>query len=189
MKISFKDIFLIPNLITLFRLFLVIPISYIFLNYNTIPNPNYFVVSIILLAFVSDITDGFVARKTGQISEMGKLIDPLADKTLTSVIITFLWVLHYVPLLYLLILLIRDLVIFSGGIYLTRKTMTITPSNNFGKFTIFSIGIYFLTLLLLPKGNALSVIMMYFSGFLSIASIFVYFIRGIKILKGHGNIQ
>ncbi len=189
MKISFKDIFLIPNLISLFRLFLVIPIIYIFLNYNIIPSPNYFVVSIILLAFFSDITDGFVARKTGQISEMGKLIDPLADKILTGVIIIFLWLFEYIPLLYLLILLIRDVVIFSGGIYLTRKTMTIAPSNYFGKLTIFSIGIYFLSLLLLQKENPLSLIMMYLSGFLSIASIFVYFIRGIKILKGHGNIQ
>lgn len=189
MKISFKDIFLIPNLITVFRLFLVLPISYIFFKYNTIPNSNYIVVGIILLAFVSDISDGFVARKIGQISEMGKLLDPLADKILTSIIIIFLWLLHYVPLQYLLILLIRDVVIFSGGIYLTRKTMTIAPSNYFGKLTIFSIGIYFLSLLLLPKENQLSLIMMYLSGFLSIASIFVYYFRGIKILKGHGNIQ
>ncbi|MBI3122874.1 MAG: CDP-alcohol phosphatidyltransferase family protein [Ignavibacteriales bacterium] len=189
MKISTKDLFLIPNLITLFRLLLSLPIIYIFLNYNSIPNSNYFVVGIIILAFVSDITDGFVARKTKQISEMGKLLDPLADKILTAIIIFFLWKISYVPLEYLVILLLRDAVIFSGGIYLTRKTQTITPSNYFGKFTILSIGIYFLTLLLTAKGSQFSLFMMYFSAFLSISSIFVYFFRGIKILKGYGNIQ
>ena len=189
MKISIKDLFLAPNLITLFRLFLILPIIYIFLNYNRISNSNYFVVSIILIAFISDISDGYVARKTGQITEMGKLLDPIADKVLTAIIIIFLWIIDLVPLEYLFILLIRDVVIFSGGIYLTSRTHVITPSNYFGKITIFSIGVYFLTLLLFWKGNLASLIMMYLSGFLSVASIFVYFFRGIKILKGHGNIQ
>lgn len=189
MKISIKDLFLAPNLITLFRLFLTLPIIYIFLNYNRMDNSNYFVVAIILIAFISDISDGFVARKTGQITEMGKLLDPLADKLLTAIIIIFLCLIGLIPLGYLLILLIRDVVIFSGGIYITSRTDIITPSNYFGKLTIFSIGVYFLTLLLLLKGNLFSLIMMYLSGFLSVASIFVYFIRGIKILKGHGNIQ
>ncbi|MDP2036777.1 MAG: CDP-alcohol phosphatidyltransferase family protein, partial [Ignavibacteria bacterium] len=122
MKISIKDLFLAPNLITLFRLFLILPIIYIFLNYNSIANSNYFVVSIILIAFISDISDGFVARKTGQITEMGKLLDPLADKVLTAIIIIFLWLIGLVPLEYLLILLLRDVIIFSGGIYSTSRT-------------------------------------------------------------------
>ena len=188
MKINYREILLLPNLITLFRLFLIFPVIYISLSYNNLAFSNYYLVGIILIAFISDISDGLVARKTGQISEMGKLLDPLADKLLTAIIIIFLWWIDYVPLTYLLILLLRDIVIFSGGIYLARRTGNITPSNFFGKFTIFSIGIYFLSLLLISKDSPISSFLMYFSGFLSISSIFVYFFRGTKILKTNGNI-
>lgn len=188
MKINYKELLLIPNLITLFRLFLALPIIYISLNYRLIEHSNYYLVGVIFVAFISDLCDGYVARKTGCITEMGKLLDPLADKVLTAIIIILFWLIDFVPLAYLLILLMRDIIIFSGGIYLAKKTGTITPSNYFGKFTIFSIGVYFLCLLIFGPMSIVSFFMLYFSGSLSVASIFVYLFRGIKILKNYGNI-
>lgn len=188
MHFDIKEIYLIPNLITLFRLFLAIPIIYISLNYNEITNSNNYIFILIIIAFFSDLADGFVARKMGQISEMGKLLDPLSDKILTAIIIILFWMLNFVPFLYLIILLSRDIIIFVGGILLAKRIGTITPSNYFGKVTIFTIGLYFLSILLFGSNGISSNIMLYVSGTLSILSIIIYFKRGLKLYKNHGNI-
>lgn len=189
MKFNYKEVFLVPNLITIFRLFLTIPISYIAFNYNKIVYSNYILIAFILLAFVSDLADGYVARKTGQISEVGKLLDPLSDKILTAILIILFWMIGLVPLAYLIILLFRDIIIFIGGIILAKKIGSITPSNYFGKITILSIGIFFLALLILGVKSEFSLFMMYLSGIMSVISIFVYFIRGIKLYRSYGNIR
>ncbi|KAF0153415.1 MAG: CDP-diacylglycerol--glycerol-3-phosphate 3-phosphatidyltransferase [Ignavibacteria bacterium] len=188
MKLNFKEIFLLPNLITLFRLFLALPIAYIAFNYNKLSFPNYYLILCIIIAFISDLADGYVARKTNTVTEMGKLLDPLADKLLTAILIILFWMLEFVPLIYLIILLSRDVVIFIGGILLAKKIGTITPSNFFGKFTVFTIGLYFLTILFVGAEYWLSNLMLIISGALSILSIFVYLIRGLKLIKLYGNL-
>lgn len=188
MRFDIKEILLIPNLITLFRLFLAIPIIYISFNYNEITYSNKYIILIIIIAFISDLADGFVARKLGQTSELGKLLDPLSDKILTAIIIVLFWMLNLVPLMYLIILLARDLIIFIGGILLAKKIGTITPSNYFGKFTIFTIGLYFLSILIFGHDSFSSLALLYFSGILSVLSIIVYLNRGLKLYKNHGNI-
>jgi len=189
MNLRSREIFLLPNLITIFRLLLVLPIIYISFHYNNLKYPNYYLVFIIIIAFISDLADGIVARRKGLVSEMGKLLDPLADKILTLIIIVLFWVLGFVPLSYLLVLLFRDLIIFSGGIWLAKKLGTITPSNNFGKITVFSIGIFFLSTLLFGTISKFSQFMMYLSGFLSVLSILIYLYRGYKLLQNHGTIK
>ncbi len=188
MIFSLKEILLLPNLITLFRLFLFIPITIVFLNYSSITNSNLYVLLIILIAFLSDLADGFFARKYNLITETGKLLDPLADKLLTSIVIIFLWKLNLVPTFYMVLLLGRDLLIFCGGIFLTRKIKKIVQSNYFGKFTVFSIGLYFISILSFRHSNNITLVLMYISTIMSVLSIIIYFYRGLKIYRDHGSI-
>ena len=69
-----SDIFLIPNLITIFRLALIVPLvmSYYF-DYMTY---LYVLLGVVIL---TDFLDGFLARRLNQISDLGKLLDPIAD--------------------------------------------------------------------------------------------------------------
>lgn len=188
MIISLKEIILLPNLITLFRLLLSVPITIVFLNYSSITDSNYYILAIILIAFLSDLADGFFARRYNLVSETGKLLDPLADKLLTGIIIIFLWKLCIVPTLYMLLLIGRDLLIFCGGILLTIKIKKIIPSNYFGKLTVFTIGLYFITVLVFNKNNTTSIIFMYLSAIMSLLSIVIYLHRGLKIYRDHGSI-
>ncbi len=188
MIISLKEIILLPNLITLFRLLLSVPITIVFLSYYNINNSNYYILAIILIAFLSDLADGFFARRYNLVSETGKMLDPLADKILTGIIIVFLWKLNIVPTIYMLLLLGRDILIFCGGIFLTSKIKKIIPSNYFGKLTVFTIGLYFLTVLMFKNDNSISNIFMYLSAVMSVLSVFIYLHRGIKIYRDHGSI-
>ncbi len=70
-----------PNKLTLLRV-IMIPVFMAFYMY--IPWPNFFATVIFVLAFLTDMLDGYLARKNNQVSNFGKIMDPLADKVLVA---------------------------------------------------------------------------------------------------------
>ncbi|MDP8268847.1 MAG: CDP-diacylglycerol--glycerol-3-phosphate 3-phosphatidyltransferase [Candidatus Tenebribacter davisii] len=72
----------IPNFLTLFRVFLV-PVFFCLLYYSQIPYHYIWATFVFIIASITDIYDGRLARKYGVISNFGKIMDPLADKLLT----------------------------------------------------------------------------------------------------------
>jgi CDP-diacylglycerol--glycerol-3-phosphate 3-phosphatidyltransferase len=78
----------LPNALTLFRV-LLIPVFILFLSSNTpfnMPLSERALVAagIFLVASITDWLDGYLAREMGQVTKVGKLFDPIADKLLTS---------------------------------------------------------------------------------------------------------
>lgn len=79
-----------PNKLTLLRIFMV-PFFMIFLMFNQIPYHMLFALLVFILASVTDLIDGKLARKYNQVTNFGKIMDPLADKLLvTSALICFI---------------------------------------------------------------------------------------------------
>lgn len=70
----------LPNLITLVRI-LLIPVFVIFFITPT-PDRSMSAAVIFVVAAITDLLDGFIARRTGQVTKLGKLLDPIADKLL-----------------------------------------------------------------------------------------------------------
>lgn len=70
----------LPNLITLVRI-LLIPVFVIFFITPT-PDRSLSAAVIFVVAAITDLLDGFIARRTGQVTKLGKLLDPIADKLL-----------------------------------------------------------------------------------------------------------
>ncbi len=87
MKDLFKGCWTIPNLISVIRIILIPFFAYYFMQ-------GEFVIAVVILALsgLSDFVDGKIARKFNQISALGKLLDPLADKLtqITLAVILFL---------------------------------------------------------------------------------------------------
>ena len=108
----FKDIFLLPNLITLFRFFSALGLFFYF-------SPNSFntftLVLIIALIGLSDSLDGIVARKYNLVSKLGIILDPLTDRVVF--IILLFWLNIYVPDIILYSVLIRELLVLIGSLY------------------------------------------------------------------------
>ncbi|MCP4723917.1 MAG: hypothetical protein GY863_02715 [bacterium] len=122
----------IPNSLSFLRI-IIAPILFYYLGKE---DSTWILVSLILIAFVSDYLDGITARKFNQITEAGKIIDPLADKIIVIVVMIGVVVFRDFPLWALLIIVIRDLVILLLGMMIVKKTKIVPVSNNVGKGTV-----------------------------------------------------
>lgn len=140
--INQRDIFLLPNLISAVRIILLIPVSYLLLT--DFEGQNTLIIILVLCMYLSDLLDGFLARKMKLVSESGKIIDPLADKISVTVIALILLYLGKIPFWFVLIVVLRDLLISVFGIYLDRKRDIRLMSNTAGKIAVFSIGLIIL---------------------------------------------
>ena len=86
----------ISNLLSLSRIVLMIPAVYFL--YTPVHFHREIAVLIILVAVTTDAMDGYIARKLNQVSELGKIIDPLADKIGVGIIIVMLMIYNDIPL-------------------------------------------------------------------------------------------
>jgi cardiolipin synthase len=107
--VNYKNI---PNILTILRMFLVIPCAYAFLNdYNVVA------VSIFMLAAFTDFIDGLLARKMAWHSQLGAVLDPLADKLLIVVLFTVLTIKGAIPSWFTWIVIVREGILLSGAAY------------------------------------------------------------------------
>ncbi|MDZ4726126.1 MAG: CDP-alcohol phosphatidyltransferase family protein [Leptospira sp.] len=99
-----KTLLLIPNLLTLLRLILVLPSLYFLSDKNWgIAFP------MILCLFTTDFLDGWIARKWGQASNFGAILDPIADKIVVLSFFLFLFWKGIAPFWYVVLVVIRDI--------------------------------------------------------------------------------
>lgn len=96
---------------------------------------------LILVMGLSDIVDGYVARRWGQPSRVGQVIDPVADKIVLASVGLGLVCWRGFPLWLVALLLLRDLVILAVGLYLWRRRGLVIPANRLGKYTTVCMGL------------------------------------------------
>lgn len=117
----------IPNALTILR-FILIP----FIIISIVKN-NYLEAFIILtLSGLTDILDGFIARKFNFITNFGKLIDPLADKTTQVSILVTLALKNIIPMWILMVVFIKEFVMIAGASFLYGKELVVS-SKWYGK--------------------------------------------------------
>lgn len=193
MKLELNKIYTKSNLISFVRLLLVAPTIYFISNIPEHDEYRFIVLSLFLLAYLSDLLDGYLARKYNEISELGKIIDPLADKVFVIAIVFQLFLSGEITPLYFWIIVSRDILILLGGVFVTYITGKVLPSNLLGKITVASIGMFLLVVVAGARGIPwLYNLLQYLSIFLSFASILGYALRGyetIKWYKKNGNIK
>ncbi len=117
----------VPNILTIVR-FLLIPPIIITIAYEQ------FVFALVLLIFsgITDVLDGTIARKFNLISDFGKLIDPLADKSTQLAILVTLAVKEIVPSWILVIVIVKEFAMIAGASFLYGKELVVS-SKWYGK--------------------------------------------------------
>jgi len=101
----------IPNLITALRILLIAPTAVALLHHELL-----IALGLFFLAAVSDLLDGFIAKRFGWQSALGGVLDPAADKLLLATSFVVLAIMHLVPLWLMATAVARDLIIVSGAI-------------------------------------------------------------------------
>lgn len=126
----------IPNLLSVARIVLAVPIYYLLSAQS-----NEAALIVIVIAAVSDALDGYFARKLNLISDLGKILDPLADKACTTAGFLALSIFQGFPLWITLIVVGRDILIMLGAMFIIGKKNIVLPSNRIGKITVFLIAL------------------------------------------------
>ena len=129
-KLVFKkeDVWLIPNIITYFRM-LCIPVFVVLcLVGGLVPgkeNLVYWALGVFFVAACSDLVDGKIARKYNMVSDIGKVFDPLADKLMHMSSILCLVIINYMPWYFLVIIAFKELLMISFSPMLLKKKIII----------------------------------------------------------------
>lgn len=122
---------LLPNIISISRFILILPI--LILYNNPSPYSIWIVFSLLILSYLSDYADGYFARKLSQQSMLGLILDPLVDKIWTAALIILLCLYRDLPLWIASIVILRDvgIIYINTRIYIRHKF--VMPSNEFGR--------------------------------------------------------
>ncbi|MBQ3265577.1 MAG: CDP-alcohol phosphatidyltransferase family protein [Ruminococcus sp.] len=132
-----KDLMTIPNAISFIRILLITPFVAFFIAGKYITGDYTPAIIVIALSGISDLFDGMIARKFHQESELGKVLDPLADKlTLIAVGVCLIFLEPYVlPLM--IIMVLKDVLMIIGGTIVINKGVIPPKSSWYGKASTF----------------------------------------------------
>ena len=122
----------VPNAITIIRLFLIPIFIYVFFSEN--PYSHIYALAIYLIAGITDLLDGYLARKYKVVSVVGTVLDPLADKLMLLTALWCLAVINVIPMaVFIIVAVIEGVQILSGFYLYFRPQESVISANKFGK--------------------------------------------------------
>lgn len=134
-----QKIWNVPNVLTMIRMALIPVFWYLFMS-----GYRWWALAVFVTASLTDLADGYIARKYHLITDFGKLMDPLADK-LMVVSMMMAWVIVGVlPLLPLVIIMMKETLMVIGSAIMLRKKVVVYAAR-MGKYaqfvTVFTLGL------------------------------------------------
>ncbi|TVX97090.1 CDP-alcohol phosphatidyltransferase family protein [Cohnella terricola] len=163
----------LPNLLTMSR-FVLIPL-FLVLYFNEMPIAA---LCTLLVAGLTDFLDGYIARRSGQVTVTGSMLDPLADKLMMLSVVLALLIKSAMPLAAFVVMAFREVAMIVGSAIFYFRGLQTVPANMFGKATTV---IYYLaiTLMFLEQPGGVSVL---WGGIiLSFVASIIYFMKFKKI--------
>lgn len=118
----------IPNILTVVR-FLIIPVF----GYALYNEQYYISILLFTLGGITDILDGFIARRYNLVTSFGKLADPLADKLMQLTALVLLTMQRLVPIPFLVVVVAKEVFMGLGSITLYKKENVVVSANWYGK--------------------------------------------------------
>lgn len=174
------EILTIPNMMSFARLALVPLILYFYLG------PKLYGLSAILVivSSLSDIFDGFIARKLNQVTELGKLLDPVADKLTQGVMILCLISRYPLMIAVIILFIIKESLMIVFGMKNTKKNGEFVSAKWFGKLnTVIVEGTILTMLIFVDIPLAVATVLMVLSIISLILSMSLYLKMFIELIK------
>ena len=186
----FSNVWTIPNVLTILRIILIPVFVILFFN-----DQKKAALAVFIAASLTDMLDGYLARKLNQITDFGKLFDPLADKLMVLTALVCQTVAGPFPLVAVLIVAAKELVMVIGGIFMLSRGVVVY-SNYVGKAAqvcfIASLVLSFFHQEFLDGGVILldmtpDILLLWITVALAIAAMIVYGIQAIRTIRDGKN--
>ena len=173
-----KYFIFIPNLLSIIRIYLMYPLL------TFIAEENYiFALYVFIIAAATDGLDGYLARVMSWQTDLGKILDPVADKVLLIGTILILWINDYIPIFVFVVFELRDFIIIMGAAFHMTVYDTATPNPNiFGKITTF-VHIGYLGGVFIDIIFALNIVNFFIDVFVALITIISLLLYGFNWLK------
>ena len=127
-----RDFLTIPNLLSIFRIVLIFPFVFFFLQ------KNYVLAAVaLIISGLSDACDGFIARTFNQVTQLGKMLDPIADKLTLIAIMVCITIFTPIVLPVMIVLILKDVVMLIGGSKLVKSGVNPPAAKWYGKLGTF----------------------------------------------------
>lgn len=137
----------IPNLLSVFRICLVPFFIYFF----AIKEKHILAIAIFLLAGLTDVVDGILARRNNWITNIGKVLDPLADKCMQIAALVCLGISKLVPWWIVLVLSLKEVILLAGATKALKTRKVYVQSDWYGKAG--TVAFYIIVVLLVTVKN------------------------------------
>ena len=149
---------------------------------------GYSVDAIIILligyGIISDYLDGFVARKTNTISEIGKMIDPISDKIAAGLLFIYTVVIGWIPFWFLWLFIARDILILIGSSFIKLRYGKVAMSTISGKISVNVISLYWISIFFFRSASLAHTILLWASVAIMLFSFIMYLLRYRNIMNG-----
>ena len=142
-----NQIITIPNILSFFRLAL---IPFIVWVYCWVQD-YYIALGLIALSALTDIVDGFIARKFNMVSEFGKILDPIADKFTQGAVIICLITRYRLMIVMVIVFAVKELIMVLMGMYTIRHYGEINSAKWYGKLNTVILYATMMALVIFPN--------------------------------------
>jgi cardiolipin synthase len=122
----------LPNILTIMRFCLIPVYLFVFFSYS-----QQLAFIVVLLAGLTDILDGYIARKFGLTTQLGELLDPLADKAIMITVLISLMTVEHIHWIPGILMCLREIGMVLFGLVFYRQGMKDMPANTWGKMNSF----------------------------------------------------
>ena len=122
----------LPNILALIRLLLVPVVVWLIFQERMIT-----AMFVFLAACLTDLLDGYIARRYHLITQLGTFLDPMADKLMAVFVIIAFTAKGILPLAVTIVILAKALLTLMGGVRADKNNKAVLPSNLFGKIAAF----------------------------------------------------
>lgn len=172
----------LPNKLTIFRVIL-IPFFIIALLVPGIPAGNWIALAIFIVASLTDLLDGKIARKYNLVTNFGKFMDPLADKLLVCSALICLVELSRIPSWMVVIIIAREFTI-SGFRLIAADNGVVIAASYWGKFkTTFQMIAVCLMIANIPALSLLTTVITWIAVILTVVSLVDYLVKNKDVMK------
>lgn len=117
---SKKSIWNVPNALTMLRMVMIAIYLWLFFS-----NRLYPALAVFVLACLTDVLDGYIARKYHLVTSFGKLMDPLADKLMICAVLVTLALRGWVPWWLIVVVAAKELLMVLGGVFMLRRGIVV----------------------------------------------------------------